>query len=489
MLHKQIRIRSGMLIQLATLIIFTTLIFFLAVYFIIITPSVKSNASNELSLSADKVEDKLSSFFDEISAILHISEGYFHSTSPTIEESDFFVTRFAPVLQSFPNVSAIILSQGARESILFKESEGYRLRVSNAQSTDRTEIWQYFNEEGQLTKEVRQAGEYDTRTRPWNIGASQLSPGVVFWTNVYTFYTKNIPGMTISTPIVDVDGTRKIVGMDISLQDISQLMQNFSVSKNGFAVLLDEKGNMITLPKNFSINEKVDEKQLMPYTQSNNTNFVKGYQNFIELGAPLDLDLYYKGEGGAWISRFQSYPLGGQKITVALFAPLDDFASIEKSSFYLLFAFLLILLLLAILLASIVSRWISFPISRLLSQSESIGRLDFEAVQPIKTRWYEINMLYNAQVEMARLLKKTTDEQDEIIQNKTLELLKYSYVIEQAPISIVITNLEGNIEYVNPHFSNVTGYTLEEALGQNPRVLKSEQTPAHTYVELWEAIT
>ena len=52
-------------------------------------------------------------------------------------------------------------------------------------------------------------------------------------------------------------------------------------------------------------------------------------------------------------------------------------------------------------------------------------------------------------------------------------LRKLSLAVEQSPASVVITDMQGNIEYVNPKFTQVTGYTAEEAIGQNPRVLNS----------------
>jgi len=60
---------------------------------------------------------------------------------------------------------------------------------------------------------------------------------------------------------------------------------------------------------------------------------------------------------------------------------------------------------------------------------------------------------------------------------------------EQSPASIVITNAVGEIEYVNRKFQKITGYTLEEAQGQNPRILKSEYTSSEDYRELWQKIT
>jgi PAS domain S-box-containing protein len=68
------------------------------------------------------------------------------------------------------------------------------------------------------------------------------------------------------------------------------------------------------------------------------------------------------------------------------------------------------------------------------------------------------------------------------------KLLQLSHAVEQSPSVIVITDLAGNIEYVNPRFTQVTGYSREEALGQNPRVLKSGEHPLAFYQDLWATI-
>lgn len=64
-----------------------------------------------------------------------------------------------------------------------------------------------------------------------------------------------------------------------------------------------------------------------------------------------------------------------------------------------------------------------------------------------------------------------------------------SRAVEQSPVSVVITDTQGCIEYVNPQFTKVTGYTAEEAIGQNPRILKSDKQPAAFYRILWQTIT
>lgn len=61
--------------------------------------------------------------------------------------------------------------------------------------------------------------------------------------------------------------------------------------------------------------------------------------------------------------------------------------------------------------------------------------------------------------------------------------------VEQAGEAIVITDVGGNIRYVNPAFTAITGYSREEALGQNPRILKSGEHGEAFYRDLWETIT
>lgn len=61
--------------------------------------------------------------------------------------------------------------------------------------------------------------------------------------------------------------------------------------------------------------------------------------------------------------------------------------------------------------------------------------------------------------------------------------------VEQSGSSIVITDVTGDIEFVNPAFSIITGYSLSEVLGQNPRIFQSGQMPKRVYQDLWETIS
>ncbi|NPA24439.1 MAG: PAS domain S-box protein [Deltaproteobacteria bacterium] len=69
------------------------------------------------------------------------------------------------------------------------------------------------------------------------------------------------------------------------------------------------------------------------------------------------------------------------------------------------------------------------------------------------------------------------------------EVSKLATVLEQSAQSILITDLDGKIEYVNPAFEEITGYSFEEVRGENPRFMKSGQHPESFYKELWQTIS
>jgi PAS domain S-box-containing protein len=79
--------------------------------------------------------------------------------------------------------------------------------------------------------------------------------------------------------------------------------------------------------------------------------------------------------------------------------------------------------------------------------------------------------------------------QDITIRRDAEELIrKLSLAVEQSPSNIIITDAQGDIEYVNEAFTATTGYGFDEVRGQNPRFLQSGQTPAETFASMWHAL-
>jgi PAS domain S-box-containing protein len=75
------------------------------------------------------------------------------------------------------------------------------------------------------------------------------------------------------------------------------------------------------------------------------------------------------------------------------------------------------------------------------------------------------------------------------LETQNEELRKLSLAVEQSANIVIITDLEGRIEYVNPRFEKATGYTADEVLGRNTRLLKSGEQSKQFYQDLWRTIT
>jgi PAS domain S-box-containing protein len=79
-------------------------------------------------------------------------------------------------------------------------------------------------------------------------------------------------------------------------------------------------------------------------------------------------------------------------------------------------------------------------------------------------------------------------ERQEAAERNAAQLRTLSLAVEQSPASVMITNLDGLVEYVNPGFVNTTGYSSEEALGHNPRLLRSGLHTPQFYQAMWATL-
>jgi PAS domain S-box-containing protein len=117
------------------------------------------------------------------------------------------------------------------------------------------------------------------------------------------------------------------------------------------------------------------------------------------------------------------------------------------------------------------------------------GRFEARSgVQAESVTWYEIMaapvLRDNAVISVTLVSRDITERK-----HAADKLRQLSLAVEQTPQSIVITDLEGNIEYANAAFVGYSGYTVDEVIGKNPRLLHSGQTPRVTYDELWQTLS
>ncbi len=109
-----------------------------------------------------------------------------------------------------------------------------------------------------------------------------------------------------------------------------------------------------------------------------------------------------------------------------------------------------------------------------------VGMLGFDSVRGQKDWPAESIALLRMMADIIGAAQRRTEAEG--------ELLILSQAVGQSPVAVVITDRNGDVEYVNPTFTRITGYELGEVRGQNPRILKSGLTPDETYKGLWSQL-
>jgi diguanylate cyclase (GGDEF)-like protein/PAS domain S-box-containing protein len=103
----------------------------------------------------------------------------------------------------------------------------------------------------------------------------------------------------------------------------------------------------------------------------------------------------------------------------------------------------------------------------------------------------ELELIVGRCLERARLIKENREYHEnleQLVAQRSAEIRKLFKAVEQSANSVIITDVEGVIEYVNPKFTETTGYAVDEVIGQKPSILKSGVQPEAFYKELWRII-
>jgi diguanylate cyclase (GGDEF)-like protein/PAS domain S-box-containing protein len=116
------------------------------------------------------------------------------------------------------------------------------------------------------------------------------------------------------------------------------------------------------------------------------------------------------------------------------------------------------------------------PIGGLMNRIEAVRNGSYDELRPT-SRMDELGFVANSFNTMANAIR-----------DRERELEKLSSAVEHSPASVIITDPDGTIEYVNPKFIEVSGYSAEEAIGKNPRFIKSGRTSMEVYEDMWQTI-
>jgi PAS domain S-box-containing protein len=179
---------------------------------------------------------------------------------------------------------------------------------------------------------------------------------------------------------------------------------------------------------------------------------------------------------------------------------VKDMLNIQTLNDQLILSLAILLLLSGIITSVSIYRVIAKSLHILHSGADKVGEgnLDYKFDINNKDEIGQVAKTFNKMTaNLKTIIATKSDLEKEISKRKNVEttlrkseekLLKFSQAVNQSPASVVITDLKGSIEYVNQGFADSTGYSYKEALGKNPRILKSGMTSPEIYKQLWKTI-
>ena len=141
-------------------------------------------------------------------------------------------------------------------------------------------------------------------------------------------------------------------------------------------------------------------------------------------------------------------------------------------------------LLLLLVLAATLQRWVGAPLRLLVRGLDERDPARLTRLAGQRAEFGRLARLIQDFFQQQQQLTAVTQERQQAVQ--TLRL--FSLAIEHSANSVIITDSNGVIEYVNPKFVETTGYSAEEAVGATPRLLKSGKTPSEHYARLWQTL-
>ncbi|MCH8824044.1 MAG: SpoIIE family protein phosphatase [Planctomycetes bacterium] len=379
--------------------------------------TVRTLSAAVIEKALDQTESQLNRFFDPVVSGINFVRSWgesgllFDEKPLDLDDVNLQATevigsinsQLIPLMQQSRHISSILLAdERGREHMILRIGESWSIRKTRRDLWEDEVLFIKWSDAEPEYKVSRSNLIYDPRSRPWYVGAENSDSNIV-WTEPYTFFTADEPGITASTKIDMGDGLTHLVGFDVLLNDISKYTIGLEPTDNGVAFVMAEDGAMIGLPRHERfLDSEVRRKAILkqpidlgiPYAADS----VKAYRELPEDAG----DIYrFHSEGKAWWAGIRPFTLSEDRsLLIAVAIPESDLlGGLSEMRMWILIISIGVLLG-AIARVFVLSNLYCKPIEALVDASDRISKGDLERGVRIESRIYEVRRLARAQDRM-----------------------------------------------------------------------------------------
>ncbi len=379
---------------------------------------------------------------------------------------------FIPYMNQYPFITSINSGDAVGNGyLILNDGKEWKNRIKRADEKGLV-TWLTLGEKGKILSSEKRSDDYDPRRRPWY--RNSIMQADIVWSDAYIFRTTRDVGITAALRLSGENGAGEVVGVDITLKDISHKLAALAAGIKGMsAYLLDQEGTIVACSevKQFISNLQERDASLAGIGLSRYPALKKALQS-----RTADKTWGFTFEGREFIALREPVSFSpSSRYSLVLTAPENalagNFAEAE------LWRLSIVLLLLTVACVWYFVRFL-IPLRRIVAAIKEFGAGNSPTLNLSRGRNDEIGDLSSAFIQMTDALAK-----------KEESLTLQSVALQAAANAIIITDHDGRIEWINPAFTALTGYSSKEAIGKNPRdLVKSGVHDQAFYRHIWETL-
>jgi len=488
-------IRRRLTIQILGLISITLVVFSGMVYTMQIAPLIELQASAESGRAATRITDRMNALVETVEKSLLTTAQWATDGLLPIDNVTEFNRLLIPTIKAHAVISSIHLANDrGEELLLLKTADGWTNRSTRSDAAASREYWQNWRDSRTATGEHWQTGSYDSRSRPWFIGAMAAAPGELFWTAPHLLPASGAPVISVSTHWTEAaTGRTWVAAIDVDLLDLSRFTSQLAVRQRGMAAVLADDDKIIGLPKHQKFDSDAELRNgIMKQPRAIGLSHIAEASELRRAGnIPVDRTFIFNdATDEKWIAVVSPLQIRNQNFSVVTVAPYFDFVMITPQFAVVFAAILLGLIALATLVANRMANYLSIPLKQLTRESERIGAMRLDApVAGIKASVAEIDILAQAQESMRRFLfdaRKNLEEANRSLEGKIErrtaalaesersmadQLAFQQALIDTIPYPVFYKGADGRFLGVNRAYENAIGTRREALIGKHVREL------------------
>ena len=365
-----------------------------------------------------QTEGELRHFFEPVIRDLGVMRAWGESGLLDDADAASMNRLLAPLLRADPQLSAVMVAdERGREHIVFHFGDAWSSRQTRRDVPGDRSAWLEWTDARPEPVASRRASDYDPRRRPWYQGAvsarsgaaSQAKgPDLIYWTEPYTFYTAQAPGMTAAMAFPGRDGRLRVVGVDLLLTDVSTFTTRLRVGEHGAVMVLTDGSRVIGLPRDPRYLDAAGQRPaLLKRPEELEMRVPADAARVLASRPPGERGPVRLQSGGApWWAETSPVPLGPQRrLAITVMVPESDLLG---NLGHLRLGIVLVMLgglALAMVRAVSLARRYSRPIEALVRESERISRGDLDPGPSVPSSIREVHRLADAHGRMRLSLK------------------------------------------------------------------------------------